>query len=130
MEIKIGTKCTVEDIVRADKTANKMGSGLVDVYATPAMIALMEMAASQCISDSLQPGQASVGTDISVAHLAATPIGMKVKATAQVMAVDRWQVDFKVIAEDEAGLIGEGEHTRFIIDIEKFMKKAQEKLDV
>ena len=127
MPIEVGAKYTVETIVTEKNTASAVGSGLIDVFATPMMIAQMELAASSCIAGGLEAGQASVGTKIDVSHSAATPIGMKVTAVATVTAVDRRRVDFAVTAHDEVGEIGSGTHTRFIIDVEKFMEKTNAK---
>ncbi|MDR2932328.1 MAG: thioesterase family protein [Oscillospiraceae bacterium] len=124
MDIKVGTEYTSATTVDQSNIASAVGSGLVDVFATPMMIALMELAASECIKPFLESGQASVGTQVNVSHSDATPVGMKVFATAKVVAVDRRRVDFDVKMRDEAGEIGRGTHTRFIIDTEKFMTKA------
>ena len=124
MQIEIGKQFTVETVVDRSNIASAVGSGLVDVFATPMMIAQMELAASRCIADDLGPGQASVGTHIEVSHSAATPVGMKVTCTATVTGVDRRRVDFAVSASDESGEIGSGIHTRFIIYVDKFMEKA------
>ena len=127
MEIAIGTAYTAETVVDKTNIASAIGSGLVDVFATPMMIALLELAASECVKPFLQPGQATVGTVVNATHTAATPVGMKVWATATVTAVDRRRVDFDVIVKDEAGDIGKGTHSRFIIDVEPFSQKAQQR---
>ena len=128
MEIKTGTVYTAETVVDKTNIASALGSGLVDVYATPMMVALLELAASECIKPFLEPGQVSVGGHVNVSHVAATPVGMKVTATATVSAVDRRRVDFHVTMRDKAGEIGSGTHTRFIVDKDKFTAKANEKL--
>ena len=127
MEIAIGTAYTAETVVDKTNIASTIGSGLVDVFATPMMIALLELAASECVKPFLQPERATVGTVVNVVHTAATPVGMKVWATATVTAVDRRRVDFDVIVKDEAGDIGKGTHSRFIIDVEPFSQKAQQR---
>jgi len=127
MDIKLGTEYTAQTVVDKSNIASAVGSGLVDVFATPMMIALLELAASECLGQFLGEGQASVGTQINVSHSDATPVGMKVFATAKITGVDRRKVDFEVSARDEAGEIGKGTHTRFIIDTEKFMQKVQAK---
>lgn len=127
MEIKTGMTHTAETVVDKTNIASAIGSGLVDVFATPMMIALLELAASECIKPCLDAGQASVGGHVNVSHSAATPLGMTVTATATVTAVDRRRVDFDVSVRDEAGEIGKGTHTRFIIDKEKFMQKTAER---
>lgn len=127
MEIKPGTAYTAETTVDQRNIASALGSGLVDVYATPMMIALMELAASECIKPFLVAGQVSVGGHVNVSHIAATPPGMKVTATATVSAADLRRVDFDVVMRDEAGEIGSGTHTRFIVDKARFTAKANEK---
>lgn len=113
--------------VSEELTATHLGSGGIDVYATPAMIALMEKAAVAAIDHLLPKGQASVGTALNVKHLAATPLGEAVRAEATVVAVDGRRVEFRVQAWDAHELIGEGEHTRFVIDIGRFEQRLQEK---
>lgn len=127
MEIKIGTKGYKEDIVRKENTAAAIGSGAVEVFATPAMIALMENAALDAIAPFLEENQSSVGTNISTSHLAASPLGIKVWATAEVIEVDRRRIVFAVKAFDENEMIGEGTHERFIIQTDKFLSRAQSK---
>lgn len=113
--------------VTEDKTAAVMGSGELAVFATPAMIALMENTASKSIADALEPGQGTVGTLIDVKHVAATPVDMEVTCETKLVEVDRKRLVFEVKAYDAAGVIGEGVHERFIIDNEKFMAKAEAK---
>ena len=110
-------------------TARHIGSGSVDVYATPAMIALMESAALAAIDHLLAEGQASVGTTIEVRHLAATPRGHMVRAHAEVSAVEGRKVTFLVQAWDERELIGEGRHVRLVINEAGFIKRIQSKLE-
>lgn len=107
--------------------ATRLGSGSVAVYATPAMIALMESAAVAAIEPLLPEGQASVGIALDVRHLAATPPGQQVRARAEVVEVDGRKVTFRVQAWDERGLIGEGTHARFVIDVARFMQRVQAK---
>lgn len=126
-EIKIGAVNEKQAVVTEDKLALNVGSGNVKVFATPMMIALMEGAAAECLAPFLDEGFTSVGTQMNVSHSAATPTGMKVKAAAEITAADGKRVDFKVSAYDEAGLIGEGTHTRFIVFKEKFEQKATTK---
>lgn len=125
--IEIGIKGHQETTVTAANVACNVGSGTVPVFATPFMIALMEKAAVLSIEPLLEHGQSSVGTKINVEHLRATPIGKKVWAESEVVAIDRRKVFFKVAAYDEKGLIGQGEHERFIIEVESFINKANEK---
>jgi predicted thioesterase len=110
------------------QTAAHLGSGGVQVYATPAMIALMEYAAVAAIDPLLPEGQASVGTMLNVRHLAATPLGHQVRARAEVTGVEGRQVTFTVQAWDEAELIGEGTHTRFVIDVARFLQRVEAKV--
>jgi len=126
-ELKPGLTGEAEIKVNAQVTAASAGSGLVPVFATPWMIALMENASVNAIQTCLAPGQTSVGTHVSIAHLAATPIGMQVRARSQVTAVDGRRVSFRVEAWDEKEKIGEGTHVRAIIDEKKFMDKVAQK---
>jgi len=114
-------------MVTENNVATNVGSGKVRVFATPMMIGLMEKAACLSIEPVLEKGQSSVGTHIDVKHCSATPIGMKVWADTEVIEIDRRRVTFKVQAFDEKGLIGEGTHDRFIIDVDKFINKTNEK---
>lgn len=127
MQIEIGRIATMEAVVDESNTARNLASGDLDVFATPSMIALMEHAAAACIAPLLDQGQGSVGTVVNVAHNAATPMGMKVKAYAQVTAWEGKRIDFKVWAEDECGPIGEGVHTRAVITSERFLQKVYAK---
>ena len=114
--IEIGMTHTVEKTVTPDMTAKAVGSGGLEVFGTPYMLGLMECAAMWCVQPELPEGKGTVGVDISSTHLAPTPVGMKVTATAQ------------VTASDAEGLIGEGTHTRAIIDNARFLQKCNEKL--
>ena len=115
-------------MVSEENTALAAGSGDLKVFATPHMVALMENAAANSIKPFLDEGQSSVGTLINVTHEAATPVGMKVWAESEVVAVDGRKVTFKVEAFDEKGRIGAGTHERFIVSSEKFVKKVYDKL--
>ena len=117
--------CTVT--VDETNVATRVGSGAVEVFATPMMIALMENAAAACIAEQIGEENTSVGTMISVSHVSATPIGMKVKATAELVHVEGRRYEFKVMAEDERGLIGEGTHSRVAVNREKFYNKTYQK---
>ncbi len=127
MSLEVGKQFSVEVMVDEHNVAGAVGSGLVQVFATPSMIAQMEFAASKCMQEMLGEGQSSVGAHVNVSHTAATPIGMKVFTTATVTEVDGRKVEFKVESRDEKGPVGSGTHTRFVIDVEKFMKRMQEK---
>jgi len=109
--------------VSEKNTAKAVGSGNLDVFSTPMMIALMEEAACNCLSDSLEPGQSSVGTEISVEHMAASPVGAKIEATAIIEQAEGRKVSFSVSAFEGEKQIGKGTHTRVIIDAERFMSK-------
>ena len=108
-------------------TATHLGSGGVEVFSTPSMVTLMERAAVAAIDHLLPEGQASVGTALDIKHLAATPVGHAVRAQAEVTAVDGRKVSFTVQAWDEDELIGEGTHTRFVIDVARFWERVQSK---
>ena len=129
MSIEIGMKGRAETVVTQNNTAQAAGSGLVPVFATPWMVALMENAAVQAVQEALAPDEGTVGTWLDVTHDAATPIGMKVWAQAEVTAVEGRKLTFAVSAYDEAGKIGGGAHERFIIKPDKFLARAQAKLD-
>ncbi|MDL2228237.1 thioesterase family protein [Bacteroidales bacterium OttesenSCG-928-K03] len=102
-----------------------MGSGDIDVFATPAMVALMENAAMLCVADELPEGFSTVGISINTTHEKATPLGDTVTATAELIAIDGRKLSFKITATDSKGKIGEGVHERFIIDKAKFMMKIK-----
>ena len=122
-----GITGSLECVVTEEKTAKRMGSGELDVYATPAMIALMEETAYKSVSMELDEGMGSVGTLMNVKHVAASPVGMKITCKSELVEVDGRKLVFHVEAFDEEGLIGEGTHERFIIQNEKFQKKADSK---
>jgi fluoroacetyl-CoA thioesterase len=109
-------------------TATHLGSGGVEVFSTPSMVALMERAAVAAIDHLLPEGQASVGTALDIKHLAATPVGHAVRAQAEVTTVEGRTVRFAVRAWDEDELIGEGTHTRFVIDVARFWERVQGKV--
>ncbi len=128
--LEIGLKGNETEIVNDKNTAEVYGSGDLPVYATPAMIGLMEYTASHSVLAHLPEGQSTVGTVVNVKHLAATPLGMKVTCESELVEIDRRRLVFNVKAFDECGIIGEGIHERFIIDKEKFMAKTNSKGDV
>lgn len=123
--ISINKCASVTTTVTDTNTAKAVGSGNLDVFATPMMIALMEQAACKCLADSLEPSQSSVGTQINVTHTAASPLDAKITAKATIENVDGRKISFAVTAHDEASVIGTGTHERFVIDIERFMKKLE-----
>ena len=122
--LPIGLKGLAETLVTEENTAAAMGSGLLPVFATPAMLALMEQAAASSVQPFLPEGQGTVGTRLEVSHLAATPIGLTVRAESELIAVDRRKLRFAVRAWAGDELIGEGEHERFVIDNARFLEKA------
>jgi len=125
--ITIGLKGHLERIVTEEVTAARIGSGLVKVFATPMMIALIEQTCYESVLPFLEEGQGTVGTLVNVTHSAATPVGMRVWCDSQLIEVDRRRLVFEVKAYDECGLIGEGRHERFIIDSAKFQAKIDAK---
>lgn len=125
--METGIRGIIETVVTQKESAKTLGSGLLDVYATPAMIALMEGCASQSVAPYLDEGCGTVGTAVNIRHLAATPIGMKVYCESILTEVDGRRLLFNVKAYDETGLIGEGTHERFIINSEKFFAKVNAK---
>ena len=129
--IPVGTKFTCEEVVTPQRTAASVSSGLLPVYGTPYMLALMENAAQSAIAPFLEEGRGSVGTHLDVFHNAPTPIGMTVRAEAEVVSVSEngKMIDFIVRAWDDAGPIGEGKHTRAIIHNERFLAKCGAKLE-
>ncbi len=119
---------TSELVVGEEHTAPSIGSGKVRVLATPVMINLIEAAALAAIEHLLPAGYQSLGTHLDVRHLAATPVGMKVRATARVKKVDGRTVSFEVSAHDEKALIGDGLHERVVVNVAKFDQRVQRKL--
>ncbi|MFC2159154.1 thioesterase family protein [Actinomycetota bacterium] len=113
--------------VNGDNTALKFGSGSVDVFGTPAMIALMETASINTVDEKLPEGFATVGVDLNIKHIAATPKGMNITASAELTEIDGKRLVFKVEAFDEVEKIGEGTHQRFIIELDKFKSRVQNK---
>ena len=127
--LETGIKGTKEITVTNELTAKTMKSGALDVFATPAMIALMEEVAYKSVAPELEEGCGTVGTMMNIKHVAATPVGMKVTCETELVKVDGRALTFSVKAYDECGLIGESEHERFIVDDAKFQSKANGKLN-
>ena len=121
--MEIGLKHVSTTLVSAANTAAALGSGDMDVFATPAMVALMENAAMLAVRDHLPEGSATVGTQINTSHLKASPLGATITASAELTEVDGRRLTFAVKAWDEKGIIGEGSHTRFVVDRERFLSK-------
>ena len=128
MEITVGMKGEAATLVEREDTAAEVGSGSLLVYATPCMAALMEGAACEAIAEALSETQTTVGTELSIQHLSATPVGLEVRAEAEVTAVDGKVITFEVRAFDEAGEIGKGTHKRGVVSAQKFLDKAYSKL--
>lgn len=128
MEITIGMKGEAINLVEREDTAYAVGSGSLLVYATPCMVALMEGAACEAIAPALPEGKTSVGIALDIAHTAATPVGLEVRAEAEVIAVDGNTITFQLTAYDETGKIGEGTHKRAIVSAQRFLEKVYNKL--
>jgi predicted thioesterase len=126
--LKPGLEGSVEIVVGEQHTAPHVGSGRVHVLATPVMINLMEAAALQAVEGLLPAGHQTVGTHLDVTHVAATPVGMRVRAHAELTRVDKRTLWFRVYADDEKERIGEGLHERIVINLERFDVRMQEKL--
>lgn len=122
-----GMKAQKTESVTDDNTAVKYGSGGVSVYATPAMIGLMEGTCLAAVDPFLPEGMATVGTQLNIKHLAATPVGMSVRAEAELIEVAGKRLVFQVEAYDDKEKIGEGTHERYIIDLQKFLQKTANK---
>ena len=119
---------SAELVVGEEHTAPSIGSGRVHVLATPVMINLMEAAALDAIEHALPEGYQSLGTHLNVRHIAATPVGMKVRALAEVTAVSGRSVRFAVTVKDEVDLLGDGTHERVVVNVAKFDQRVQKKL--
>lgn len=121
--MEIGLKYQSRVVVSEDNTALKLGSGDMEVFATPAMIALMENAAMNAVAEHLDAGATTVGTMMRSSHVKASAVGANITAEAELVAVEGRRLCFVVKAWDEKGVIGEGEHERFIVDRERFLSK-------
>lgn len=128
MEITVGMKGEVGTVAEREDTAKEVGSGDLLVYSTPCMVALMEGAACEAIAEALSDTQTTVGTALNIEHISATPVGLEVRAEAEVTAVEGKVITFEVRAFDEAGQIGKGTHKRVIVNSQKFLEKAYAKL--
>ena len=125
--VKAGLKGRVDLTVGEEHTAPSIGSGAIHVLGTPVMINLMEAAALDAVEHLLPGGHQSLGIHLDISHVAATPIGMKVHATAEVTAVESNRIRFRVEAHDETEMIGEGTHERVVVNVERFDKRVQKK---
>ena len=126
--VKPGLFGTAELVVGEEHTAPRVGSGHVHVLATPVMINLIEAASLKAVEHLLPAGHQSLGTRLDVKHYAATPVGMKIKATATVVKVEGRQIYFVVRAEDEREPIGDGTHERVVVNVERFSRRVQRKI--
>lgn len=128
MEITVGMKGEASTLVEREDTAYEVGSGSLLVYATPCMVALMEGAACEAIAPALAEDKTSVGIELSISHLSATPVGLEVRAEAEVIEAEKNIVIFQVTAFDETGKIGEGIHKRAVVSTQRFLDKTYSKL--
>jgi len=128
LDIAAGTVGTASLVVADEHTAPRVGSGQIHVLATPVMINLFEAAALSACEHLLPAGHQSLGTHLDVTHIAATPVGMRVTATAEVLSVDGRTIKFRLQAKDERDVIGEGIHERVVVNVAKFDVRVQEKL--
>ena len=126
--LQTGIKGKQTIVVTPAQTAAYYGSGALEVFATPAMVALLEETAWRSVQPYLEEGQATVGTRVDIRHLAATPLGGKVTCESELVEIDRRRLVFRVTARDDAGVVGEGTHERFIVDVEKFQAKARTRI--
>ncbi|MBR4099068.1 MAG: thioesterase family protein [Clostridium sp.] len=129
MSVTVGLKGHAEELVTQERTAAAACSGALPVYGTPFMTALMEKAAWTSIAPCLEAGESTVGTKLDIAHLSATPVGMKVWAESEVTEVDGRRIVLTVTAYDEKGKIGEGSHERFVVVDDRFLAKTAKKLE-
>jgi predicted thioesterase len=127
-KLKFGLEGHAELVVGEQHTAPRIGSGRVRVLATPVMINLMEAAALDAAENLIPVGHQSLGTRLDVSHVAATPVGMRVRATARLVSIEGRTLTFRVEAHDEKDLIGEGSHTRLVVDVARFDQRLQKKL--
>ena len=127
--INTGISKKIITTVTLEKLASAVGSGTADVFSTPMMVALMENAAMNCINDYLEEGETSVGTEINVRHISASPLGMEVYAIATVIGSEGRKITFKIEAFDKSGKIGEATHSRFVLLSDIFEAKAKAKLN-
>lgn len=126
--LSAGIKGNLERTVTQELTAEAMGSGQLPVFATPAVVALAEETAWKSVAPELEEGQGTVGTKMELAHIAATPLGMKVRCETELVEVDRRKLVFAIEVFDEKEKIAEGRHERFVVDNAKFLGKAEGKL--
>jgi predicted thioesterase len=123
MTLSIGMRGEARTTVVHENTAAAVGAGGVEVFGTPMMVALMENAAWRAVADELEEGQVTVGTHVNVSHLAATPLGQTARAIAELIEIDGRRLVFRVEAHDERQKIGEGQHERFIVNLQRFLSR-------
>lgn len=128
MELTVGCRGQVTSLVEPQDTAQEVGSGSLRVFATPCMAAMMEGAACEAIEPCLPEGQTSVGIRLEISHTSATPVGLEVRAEAELTAIEGKKLTFRVTAFDEKGEIGSGTHQRVLVQEQKFLDKIYEKL--
>ena len=128
MELVIGMKGETVNLVERADTAYEVGSGSLLVYATPCMVALMEGAACEAVGRAITEDKTTVGIELSISHLSATPVGMDVRAEAELVAIDGNILTFQIAAYDETCKIGEGTHKRAIVSTQRFLDKTYAKL--
>jgi fluoroacetyl-CoA thioesterase len=126
-KLSVGLKGSADLLVGADHTAPKVGSGRIPVLATPVMINVIEAAALAAVEDLLPAGHQSLGIHLDIRHFAATPVGMRVRATAELTAIELRTLSFRVEARDEVELIGEGMHQRVVVNVARFDARVQRK---
>ena len=127
-ELKVGLRGQVTSLVEMQDTAQEVGFGSLKVFATPCMVAMMEGAAYEALEGLLPEGQTSVGTRLEIRHTSATPVGLEVRAEAELTAVEGKKLTFQVRAYDEKGEIGSGTHERVLVSEQRFLDKTYEKL--
>lgn len=127
LSLDVGQRGAAQTTVTTGNTAIAMGSGSVPVYATPALVALLEAAAVDALTPQLETGKTSVGTHIAISHVAATPVGQVVRAEATLTIVDGRRLTFHVVAHDEVEMIAEGTHERIVVDEQRFLARVREK---
>ena len=125
MVLKPGMRGEAQTVVTHENTAAAVGAGGAEVFGTPMMIALMENAAWQAVANEIEEGFVTVGTVVNVQHLAATPLGQRVRATAELITIEGKRLVFHVEAHDEQQKIGEGIHERFIVNLERFLARTK-----
>lgn len=125
MKLECGLTGEAVTTVTHENTAAAIGAGGVEVFGTPMLIALMENAAWRAVENALDPGFVTVGTHVNVSHLAATPLGQQVRASAELVEIDKRRLVFNVIAHDEQQKVGEGQHERTIVNLERFLERVK-----